>query len=79
LIVVYGQIGAQWVREQLSYYRRIRRGGAPKALALYEGPPEDKDEVAAALPGMAVLNCRRGIDEVKLRDFLSPLLHVGSS
>jgi hypothetical protein len=79
LIVVYGQIGARWVKEQLLYYRRITRARSLKALALYEGPPEDKDEVDAALPGMAVLNCRRGIDEVKLRDFLAPLLHVGSS
>ena len=79
LIVVYGQIGAQWVREQLRYYRRIRRAGALKAFALYEGPPEDKDEVDAVLPGMVVLNCRRGIDEVKLRDFLSPLLQGESS
>ena len=34
LVVVYGEIGAPWVSEQLRYYRRIRRAQPVKALAL---------------------------------------------
>ncbi len=76
LIVIYGEINVNWVQSQFSYYRKVRGARPLMAFGLYEGPPEDKPDVGRLMPGMQVLNCRKGIDEVKLRGFLSPLLNA---
>ncbi len=73
-IVVYGEIHAKWVNQQFTICQKIDRSWSSWALALYEGPPEEKEEVELPLSEIQVLNCRRGIDEVQLRNFLSPLL-----
>jgi len=44
-----------------------------KALAIYEGPPEEKEPLGVDLPGLQILNCRKCLDENQLRDFLSTL------
>lgn len=72
LIIVYGSASAIWVRRQLNLCRKTlaTRPMLP-ALAVFEGPPEEKVQLDMKLPKMAVLNCRQGLDEAKLKAFLA--------
>jgi hypothetical protein len=75
LIVVYGEITEQWVREQLRQWRKIlyRREKPLRALAVYEGPPEEKQRLGMKLPKMHVIDCRQGMQEEKVMTFLRAL------
>jgi serine/threonine protein kinase len=75
LIIVYGEISEQWVREQLRQWRKIlyRRDKPLRALAVYEGPPSEKQRLGMRLPNMHVIDCRRGLQEDKVREFLNEL------
>lgn len=75
LIVVYGDITEQWVREQLRQWRKIlyRREKPLRALAVYEGPPQEKHRLGMKLPKMHVIDCRNGIQEDKVLSFLNAL------
>jgi hypothetical protein len=75
LIVVYGEIPEQWVREQLRQWRKIlfRREKPLRSLAVYEGPPLEKQRLGMRLPQMRVLDCRQGLQEEKVRSFLESL------
>lgn len=78
LIVVYGEMPSVWVKQQFEIYQKLTRPSPVRALALYDGAPEEKDIIEPPLSEIRVLNCRKGIDEIKLRDFLSPLLQKGA-
>lgn len=75
LIVVYGSITAQWVREQLRQLRKIlyRRQKPLTALAVCEGPPDDKSPLGMKLPNMQILDCRHGLDMARIESFLTAL------
>ena len=75
LIVVYGEIAEQWVREQLRQWRKIlyRREKPLRALAVYEGPPIEKQRLGMRLPKMRIIDCRRGLQEDEVRSFLNAL------
>jgi serine/threonine protein kinase len=75
LIIVYGEITEQWVREQLRQWRKIlyRRDKPLRALAVYEGPPCEKQGLGMRLPKMHVIDCRLGMQEDKVRSFLNEL------
>jgi len=75
LIVVYGEITEQWVREQLRQWRKMlfRREKPLRALAVYEGPPSEKQRLGMKLPKMHVIDCRQGLQEEKVKGFLSAL------
>ena len=72
LIVVYGAARPIWVRSQLDQAIKIvsQRQQAPAAQAICEGPPEVKDDLAVELPGFTSMNCRHGLDERVLGEFL---------
>lgn len=72
LLVVYGAITEQWVREQLRQWRKIifRREKPLRALGVYEGPPPEKTPLGMRLPGMHVLNARHGLRPESLQQFL---------
>jgi hypothetical protein len=75
VIIVYGSVDSTWVRQQLLRCRRIlaQRKRPLKILAVYEGPPQEKETLkVASLAGMT-LNCRRGLNENELRPFLEAL------
>jgi hypothetical protein len=76
LIVVYGQIGQAWVERQLLQYNRIapNRERPVLALAVYDGPPQDKPTLAIRLPGLVILECRQELCPQRLQAFLAPLL-----
>jgi hypothetical protein len=75
---VYGAVPYTWVHLQLLHcYKFMKLRPQPlKALAVYEGPPEEKEDLRVKLPGMRILNCRKGLDENLLREFLTTLTAV---
>ncbi|MDQ3959716.1 MAG: toll/interleukin-1 receptor domain-containing protein [Pseudomonadota bacterium] len=75
VIIVYGATPVTWVRSQLIQGRKIlsQREQPLIALALCEGPPSEKDELALMLPNMSPLNCRTGLNEAALRQFIDRL------
>lgn len=75
LIVVYGHITEQWVREQLRQWRKVlyRREKPLRGLAVFEGPPPEKQRLGMKLPKMHVIDCREGLEEGRIRDFLNAL------
>lgn len=75
MIVVYGEITEQWVREQLRQWRKMqfRREKPVRVLAVYQGPPAHKQRLGMKLPRMQVIDCREGLQESNLRQFLEAL------
>jgi hypothetical protein len=73
LIVVYGESPSTWVIGQYQQWRKSQasRKRPPNALALFDGPPEMKGQVA--LPGVRVVDCRKAFDEAKLKQFLDEI------
>ena len=71
-IVVYGIATSNWVRSQLLEFRKIiaKRDRPLNTLAVFEGPPEEKDSIDLKLPNMQVWNFRKGVDETELVHFL---------
>ena len=75
VIIVYGAVTHTWARNQVLHCHKFMslRQQPLKALAVYEGPPEEKEDLRVKLPGMRILNCRKSLDENLLREFLTIL------
>ncbi len=75
IILIYGKDTLVWVREQLRNLKKInyKRTMSLQALAVCDGPPEDKECVNMDIPGMEIIDCRKGLNEEKLNAFLGPL------
>lgn len=75
VIIVYGVITSRWVREQLRQYCKTmyRRQRQLRALAVYEGPPEAKQPISMNVPKMHVIDCRHGLNEEELKNFIEAL------
>jgi hypothetical protein len=75
IIIVYGVVTPAWAREQLHQCRKIipRRERPFKAIAVYEGPPEEKDSLGFKLADMQVIDCRKCLIEEKLIPFFESL------
>jgi hypothetical protein len=75
LIIIYGNATVAWVHEQiwrcLDVLRRRKR--PVRALAIYDGPPEQKEPLGFKLPNMRVINCRNGLDSNAVDSFLAQL------
>jgi hypothetical protein len=58
IIIVYSPATHAWARAQILRSRRIigLRDRPLKALAVYKGPPEDKEPLGVELPGMLTLS-----------------------
>jgi hypothetical protein len=72
LILVYGTTEPSWVRDQLRQGRKIlsQRERALAAMAIYLGPPEQKKEIAVALPNLITLDGRTGLNATAFETFL---------
>jgi hypothetical protein len=70
LVLVHGT-NPDWVFEQLMRFRKVkpRRESPIKAIGICDGPPPEKEECHFGLPGLRVINCRHGLDEVELNKF----------
>jgi hypothetical protein len=75
VIVIYGCTTVKWVREQLRQCRKIlaKRERPLKALAVFEGPPEEKVPLDLRLQNMQILDCRKGINDFVLNTYLKSL------
>lgn len=75
LVIVYGDTGPQWIRAQLMQSRKILslRDRPLAALAILEGPPPEKQELAVTSARLDLLDCRKGIDLGVLRGFVQQL------
>lgn len=76
LIVIYGSATKTWVRGQLQEARKsvALRKTPLRALAVFEGPPEEKAPLDMKIQGMQVLDHRKGINEHQVRQFLDSLV-----
>jgi hypothetical protein len=75
LLVIYGDGSAAWVQQQLRLYNKLtpRRERPIKLLAVIDAPPDEKPDLNVHIPGLRVLNCRKGIDEAALLGALSDI------
>ena len=57
-VLVYSKATVGWVRRQLMQYRKYdrQRKESINAILIYEGPPEDKEEVGITFPFISVIN-----------------------
>jgi len=71
LIVVHGQAPSSWVVGQYQQWQKIKakRKQPARALVLFDGPPETK-KAHVRLPDARIVDCRKGFDELKLKQFL---------
>jgi hypothetical protein len=72
LVVIYGETTATWVRAQIRECQKAvaHRQRPLRSLAVFEGPPEQKDSLGMKLPNMRVVNCRYGLCEDEVTRFL---------
>lgn len=75
LIVIYGATTVTWVRRHLLESRKAlsHRERPLKALGVFEGPPERKEQLGMKFQNMRILNCRSGRCEEEVRRFLDSL------
>jgi hypothetical protein len=75
LLFIYGCTSVRWVRSQLLSCRRFlsKREEPLQVIALYQGPPEEKAPVDIMLGDMHTIDCRFGLDEAKLQEFIESL------
>lgn len=73
LMLVYGASSAGWVRSQLRQCRKVisQRDQPLAALAVFEGPPPDKVGLDLVLPNLQRLDCRGGLSDASVQQFLS--------
>lgn len=73
MLIIYGSAEPNWVLKQLTYCRKKlpERDEPLRALALYDGPPPEKEVLEMFIPDLTILNCRK--DEAKLVEFLERL------
>ncbi|MEM7350748.1 MAG: toll/interleukin-1 receptor domain-containing protein [Acidobacteriota bacterium] len=75
LIILYGTVGAKWVRDQLLVLRKLawKRDEPLRGLAILEGPPAPKDPVRLALPNLTTIEAHDGAIDDALDIFLAAL------
>lgn len=75
VLIVYGSVTQAWARGHMMQCHKMKgkREQPLKVVAVYEGPPEDKEPLGLDLPGIFTLNCRKGFDENALRPFFDAL------
>ncbi len=75
VIIVYGNITSAWVSEQLRRVRKLSalREEPLKALAVYVGPPEPKEELPIKLQGMRIIHSIKDLQVDELKSFVEYL------
>ena len=77
IILIYGTTAVTWVRNQLLMFRKATavRQSRLRGLAVIEGPPEQKDQLGMKLQQLQLLDCRGGLNENSIADFLEAVEH----
>jgi len=75
VLVVYSGSNVTWVRRRLLECRKVlsRRDAPLRAFALCDGPPPAKPDLGLHMANLKILNCRGGITEDELHEFLADL------
>ena len=75
LVIVQGTTPSRWVRDQLLLLRKVawKRDEPLRALAIFEGPPEEKEPLRFGQPGLITLNARAGMADSTLTPLLEAL------
>jgi len=75
VLLIYGSTAPDWVRYQYLFNRKIsaQRDHPLRTLAVFQGPPPEKGDIAADIPNLRILDCRDGLDPSKLDEFASSL------
>lgn len=77
LVLVYGQASPVWVRGQLRLFNRVRRARRPeeppRVLAIFTGPPSEKEDIGFDLPDARRIDCRDALDLTCLRGIMDAL------
>jgi hypothetical protein len=78
LVLVYGKSEPTWVRHQLRQSRKIlsQRDQALAALAIYLGPPQEKQDLALAIPRLFTMDGRTELSAQTLQPFVEQLTRV---
>jgi hypothetical protein len=79
LVVIYGSTTVKWVRHHLLEARKAlsQRRRPLKALAIFEGPPEQKEQLGMKFQNMQILDCRAGRLDDEVRRFMEHLRAEG--
>lgn len=69
ILFLYGSSRPTWITGQLRLFTKVRprRESEPRLLAIYTGPPEDKEEIHFAIPDARELACRESWDMEPIR------------
>lgn len=75
LVVIYGSTTVTWVRHHLLEARKAlsQRRRPLKALAIFEGPPEQKEHLGMKFQNMQIVDCRAGRFDDEVRRFIENL------
>lgn len=73
LLVLYASSPLHWVREEILKVRRLLAGRRDFVMSIYDGPPEDKEEVGLAFQNLLLIECRDGRRAERLQPFLARL------
>lgn len=59
ILFLYGSSKPTWIKGQLRQYTKLRhrREADPRMIAIYTGPPKDKEEIDFTIPDARVLAC----------------------
>ncbi len=75
LVLVYGRADLEWMEDYFDDVQDIlpERDRPLAALAVYDGPPEEKPDITFGAPGMLLMKCRDCFGEDQLREFVKKL------
>jgi hypothetical protein len=75
ILFLYGSSRPTWIKGQLRLYTKLRhkREAEPRMLAIYTGPPEDKEEIGFAIPDVRQLACQQSWNMEPIRGLIHEL------
>ena len=76
LVLVYGEASPSWVRGQLRLFDKLssRRDRAPRVLAIYAGPPEEKPDLGVVRQDIRFIDARKNASATPVVDFIREFL-----
>lgn len=74
LVLLYGNTNEIWTRRNLKYFNKLRakRTVPPKLVAVYVGPPKEKEkDLGIGMPGLQVVGSRREWQEDAIAELIN--------
>ena len=73
LVLLYGNTNEIWPRKNLKHFNKLRakRSVAPKLVAVYVGPPKEKDkDLGIGMPGLRIVGSRQEWREDAIKELI---------